>query len=196
MRPSDRRSTDRLVPQARAAPEHHAVDAQCPPRQLLGPDAVALPLRLRDQRLPAHACCRSRSTRVSHCPTQFQLAKVRVTADKRCLAADLCARSGSPHRGCQPGGLAAVPETGLMWANMLRAFQVGKALTSDGEPSIWMRPSRVAWAHASWPACRLTKASASAAMGQALFLAHAGRPPGGPAHHPRAHGLAEEPDGR
>src|SRR5262245_15750619 len=27
-----------------------------------------------------------------------------------------------------------------MWANMLRAFQVGKALTSDGGPSSWMRP--------------------------------------------------------
>jgi hypothetical protein len=50
----------------------------------------------------------------------------------------------SPHRGCQPAALAAVRETGLMWANMLRAFQVGKALTSDGEPSSWMRPSRVA----------------------------------------------------
>ena len=33
-----------------------------------------------------------------------------------------------------------------MWANMLRAFQVGKAFTNDGEPSSWMRPSRVAWA--------------------------------------------------
>ena len=32
-----------------------------------------------------------------------------------------------------------------MWANMLRAFQVGNALTSDGGPSSWMRPSRVAW---------------------------------------------------
>ena len=33
-----------------------------------------------------------------------------------------------------------------MWANMLRAFQVGKALTSDGGPSSWMRPLPVAWA--------------------------------------------------
>ena len=38
-------------------------------------------------------------------------------------------------RQCQPAALVAVRETGLMWANMLRAFQVGKALTSDGEPS-------------------------------------------------------------
>src|SRR5262245_57524814 len=53
---------------------------------------------------------------------------------------------------------------GLMWANMLRAFQVGKALTSDGWPSSWMRSSRVAWAQVSWPACHLTKASASAVM--------------------------------
>jgi hypothetical protein len=49
-----------------------------------------------------------------------------------------------------------------MCANMLRAFQVGKALTSDGGPSSWMRPSLVAWAQVSWPACHLTKASASA----------------------------------
>ena len=34
----------------------------------------------------------------------------------------------------QPAGLVAVPKTGLMWANMLRAFQVGKALTSDEGP--------------------------------------------------------------
>jgi hypothetical protein len=46
--------------------------------------------------------------------------------------------------GCQPARPVAIPETGLMWANMLRAFHVGKALTSDGEPSSWMRPSRVA----------------------------------------------------
>ena len=35
--------------------------------------------------------------------------------------------------------------TGLIWANMLRAFHVGKALTSDKLPSSWMRFSRVAW---------------------------------------------------
>jgi hypothetical protein len=43
-----------------------------------------------------------------------------------------------------------------MWANMLRAFQVGKALTSDGWPSSWMRPSLVAWAQVRWPAWRLS----------------------------------------
>ena len=64
----------------------------------------------------------------------------------------------------QREGLVAVLETGLMWANMLRAFQVGKALTSDGRPSSSMRPSRVAWAQVSCPACHLTKASASAVM--------------------------------
>jgi hypothetical protein len=82
---------------------------------------------------------------------------------RRTPAAVRC-RIGRPHRGCQPAGLVAVRETGLMWANMLRAFQVGKALTSDGRPSSWMRPSRVAWAQVSWPACHLTKASASAVM--------------------------------
>ena len=42
---------------------------------------------------------------------------------------------GFTDRGCQLAGLAEARETGLMWANMLRAFQVGKARTSDGEPS-------------------------------------------------------------
>src|SRR5262245_59750449 len=69
-----------------------------------------------------------------------------------------------PCRGCQPAGLVAVRETGVMWANMLRAFQVGKALISDGGPSSWMRPSRVAWAQVTWPACHLMKASAFAVM--------------------------------
>src|SRR5262245_5114140 len=72
--------------------------------------------------------------------------------------------TSAPDRGCQPARLVTMADTGLMWANMLRAFHVGKARTSDGEPSSWMRPSRVAWAHASWPACHLTKASASAVM--------------------------------
>src|SRR5688572_15778912 len=44
----------------------------------------------------------------------------------------------------QPAELVRVRETGLMWANMLWAFQVGKALTSGEGPSSWMRPSRVA----------------------------------------------------
>jgi hypothetical protein len=46
----------------------------------------------------------------------------------------------------QPAALDVVRETALIWANMLRAFQVGKALASDGTPSTWMRPSRVACA--------------------------------------------------
>src|SRR5262244_2015790 len=54
--------------------------------------------------------------------------------------------------------------SGLMWANMLRAFQVGKARTSHVGPWSWMRESRVAWVQVSWPACHLTKASASAVM--------------------------------
>jgi hypothetical protein len=73
-------------------------------------------------------------------------------------------RSGRLRRGCQRVGLVGVRETGLISANMLRAFQVGKALTSDEGPSSWMRSSRVAWAQVSWPACHLTKASASAVM--------------------------------
>jgi hypothetical protein len=58
-----------------------------------------------------------------------------------------------------------------MWANMLRAFQVGKAFTSDQSPSSRMRFSRGAWDQVSWPACHLTKASASA---NAEVLAEAG----------------------
>ncbi len=68
-----------------------------------------------------------------------------------------------------------------MWANMLRAFQVWKALISDGEPSSWMRPSRVAWTHVScldalgssgvaWSALRFFGLSA-----QRFFSADAGR---------------------
>jgi hypothetical protein len=45
---------------------------------------------------------------------------------------------------------------------MLRAFHVGKARTSDDGPQSWMRRSRTAAAQLSWPACHLTKASASA----------------------------------
>jgi hypothetical protein len=62
----------------------------------------------------------------------------------------------------QAAEATGVLATGLTWANMLRAFQVGKALTSDDGPESRMRPSRVAWAQASCPACHLTKASASA----------------------------------
>jgi hypothetical protein len=69
-----------------------------------------------------------------------------------------------PRRGYQPAGFVPVRETGLMWANLLRAFQVGKALASDEGPSSWMLPSRMAWAQVRRPACHLTKASASAVM--------------------------------
>jgi len=46
-----------------------------------------------------------------------------------------------PMSACE---VVAVGATGLMCANMLRAFQVGNALMSDGEPSSWMRSSRIA----------------------------------------------------
>jgi hypothetical protein len=54
--------------------------------------------------------------------------------------------------------------SGLMWANMLRRFQVGKARTSHEGPSSRIRESRVASAHEIWPACHFTNASASAVM--------------------------------
>ena len=54
--------------------------------------------------------------------------------------------------------------SGLMWANMLRPFQVGKARTSHDGPSSWIRESRVASAQESCPACHFTNASASAVM--------------------------------
>jgi hypothetical protein len=60
-------------------------------------------------------------------------------------------------------GVAAAA-SGLMWANMLRPFQVGKALTSHEGPWSWIRESRVASAQDSCPACHLTNASASAVM--------------------------------
>jgi hypothetical protein len=66
--------------------------------------------------------------------------------------------------GAQPGSLAALGEIGLMSANMLRAFQVGKARTSHEGPWSWMRWSPVTAAQVSWPACHLTKASASAVI--------------------------------
>ena len=54
--------------------------------------------------------------------------------------------------------------TGLMLANMLWAFQVGNARISHDGPSSRMRESRSASAQLSWPACHLTKASASAVI--------------------------------
>ena len=66
--------------------------------------------------------------------------------------------------GRGPQFAVAVPGTGLMWANMLRAFQVGKARVSHVGPSSRMRESMSASAQVSWPACHLTKASASAVM--------------------------------
>jgi len=77
-------------------------------------------------------------------------------------------RTGSSSCNCvedaQPGSLPALREIGLISANMLRAFQVGKARTSHEGPWSWMRRSRVAAAQVSWPACHLTKASASAVI--------------------------------
>jgi hypothetical protein len=58
----------------------------------------------------------------------------------------------------------AAAALGLMWANMLRRFQVGKADTSHEGPWSWIRESRVASAQDSWPACHFTNASASAVM--------------------------------
>jgi hypothetical protein len=51
-----------------------------------------------------------------------------------------------------------------MWANALRAFQLGKARAGNGSPSTWMRASRMASAQARWPACHLTNASTSVVM--------------------------------
>jgi hypothetical protein len=53
---------------------------------------------------------------------------------------------------------------GLMSANMLPPFHVGKALTSQDGPSSLIRESRLACAHESCPACHFTNASASAVM--------------------------------
>jgi hypothetical protein len=58
----------------------------------------------------------------------------------------------------------AAAALGLMWANMLRPFQLGKARTSHEGPWSWIRESRVASAQESCPACHFTNASASAVM--------------------------------
>ena len=60
--------------------------------------------------------------------------------------------------------VVAAAASGLMWANMLRPFQVGKARTSHEGPWSWIRESRVASFHESCPACHFTNASASAVM--------------------------------
>ena len=60
-------------------------------------------------------------------------------ARRRCRAGE-----GGRVPDVRPAALVVVRETGLMWANMLRAFQVGKALTSDEGPSSRMRSPRVA----------------------------------------------------
>jgi pimeloyl-ACP methyl ester carboxylesterase len=50
----------------------------------------------------------------------------------------------------RPGRQFAVTAlaSGLMWANMLRPFQLGKARTSHDGPSSWIRESRVRLEHA------------------------------------------------
>jgi hypothetical protein len=59
---------------------------------------------------------------------------------------------------------AAAAAVGLIWANMLRPFQLGKARTSHEGPWSWIRESRVASSQDIWPACHFTNASASAVM--------------------------------
>ena len=58
----------------------------------------------------------------------------------------------------------AAAASGLMWANMLRPFQLGKARTSHKGPWSWIRESRVASSQDSCPACHFTNASALAVM--------------------------------
>jgi hypothetical protein len=74
------------------------------------------------------------------------------------------AASPFPQLRAARGGRRALSgaATGVMCANMLRAFQVGKARTSHDGPHRSMRPSRTAAAQLTWPACHLTNASASA----------------------------------
>ena len=45
-----------------------------------------------------------------------------ASTNSECLNSSAMCRSGRPHRGCQPVGLAVVRETGVMWANMLVLF--------------------------------------------------------------------------
>jgi pimeloyl-ACP methyl ester carboxylesterase len=86
----------------------------------------------------------------------------RAEAVARYVNRDRVLVPGTDARRSQRAELAAVRGTGLMWANVLRAFQVGKARMSHEGPWSWMRRSPVASAQVSRPACHLTKASASA----------------------------------
>jgi hypothetical protein len=87
-------------------------------------------------------------------------------------AAPDCCRSRASDRAhweCFGGGslrqfAVAAAASGLMWANMLRPFQLGKARTSHKGPWSWIRESRVASFQDSCPACHFTNASASAVM--------------------------------
>src|SRR5512134_3123486 len=115
--------------------------------------------------LPAYVAQRDRSSSERTQKEDLVRARLRVEArGRRARLGALDVGEPVPSSGCQPAGLVAERETGLMWANMLRACQVGKAHTSGGTRSTWMPPSRVAWAQVCWPACHLTKASASAVM--------------------------------
>ena len=58
----------------------------------------------------------------------------------------------------------AAAASGLMWANMLRPFQIGKARTSHDGASSWIRESRVASAQESWPACHFTNKNIELSM--------------------------------
>ena len=78
-----------------------------------------------------------------------------------------CSRVRRPDRrlgGSLRQFAVAAAAAGLMWANMLRPFQLGKARTSHKGPWSWIRESRVASSQDSCPACHFTNASASAVM--------------------------------
>jgi hypothetical protein len=72
-------------------------------------------------------------------------------------------RVGRARRPLRQFAVAAAA-SGLMWANVLRPFQLGKARTSHNGPWSWTRESRMASAQDSCPACHFTNASASAVM--------------------------------
>jgi hypothetical protein len=75
-----------------------------------------------------------------------------------------CASSPACARRFSASGARCARRDRLDVSKMLRAFHVGKARTSHDGPQSWMRRSLMAAAQLSWPACHLTKASASAVM--------------------------------
>ena len=154
MRDARRRGRRRGEPDAETANERgHCADPHCMPP---APASIDSPV--------FHTLLLTRLVWADQ-PPPWPLRQVAISAISEAgYLQDPTLRRPATRRRGGPQFAMAAPGTGLMWANMLRAFQVGNARTSHDGPSSRMRESRTASAQVSWPACHLTKASASAVM--------------------------------